>query len=97
MNREIISITRGTIERSQENKERYDRKGYHMTGETLSIRCVDFGEYDTETTYVVFKGSWTRSYSIRDCGTHYIWATGYMWNRIDKETLEITFDVREDK
>lgn len=84
------AITRGTIERSDENRNWYDRKGYHMTGETLTI---DYGNESCE--YVVFKGSWTRYGTIRDCGDHYIMAGYSRYDRIDKDTLEITEDVED--
>lgn len=81
----------GTIEKSEENKKFYDRKGYHMTGETITID-YDYGE---SVTYIVFKGSWTRSGSVRDCGDHYIIAMSSRYDRIDKKTLEIAKDVED--
>jgi hypothetical protein len=90
------TITKGTIEQNEENKNFYNRKGYNMTGETLTFTYEDNGT-ETEITYIVFKGSWTRSYSIRDCGKYYIHATGYQWNRINKDTLEVEYDIDEDK
>ena len=82
----------GTIAKTAENKKWYDRKGYHMTGKTLTLG----DENGTERTeYVVFKGSWTRYYTVRDCGDHYIFAGYSSYYRIDKETLEITNDVED--
>lgn len=91
------TVTRGTIEKTEENKNYYDRKGYHMTGETITVSYEDIDGSETATTYVIFKGTWTRSYSIRDCGNYYIHATGYQWNKIDKDTLKVTYDIAEDK
>lgn len=81
----------GTIEKTEENKRFYDRKGYHMTGKTLKL-----GTEDSYTEYVVFKGSWTRYMSVRDCGDHYIYAGYSEYYRIDKKTLEITEDVEDE-
>lgn len=80
----------GTIEKTEENKKWYDRKGYHMTGKTLIL-----GDENRQTEYVVFKGSWTRYMSVRDCGDHYIYAGYSSYSRIDKATLEITEDVED--
>ena len=81
----------GTIEKSEENKKFYDRKGYHMTGETMTC---DYN-YGESVTYIIFRGSWTRSGSVRDCGDHYIMANPSRYDRIDKKTLEITKDVED--
>lgn len=88
-------IKTGTIEKNEENKKWYDTKGYHMTGETLSITYGDYyGEgHDTTIVYVVFKGSWTRYGTVRDCGNHYIVAGYSSYTRIDKGTFEVTKDV----
>jgi hypothetical protein len=92
----ITSITKGTIARNEENTKWYDRKGYHMTGETLDIRYTDIDGKESGTVYVVFKGTWTRYGTIRDCGDHYIKANYSSYSRIDKDTLQVTEDV-EDK
>ena len=84
------AIARGKIEKSEQNKKWYDRTGYHMTGETITL-----GDDNQKTEYVVFKGSWTRSGTVRDCGDHYIHAGYSQYDRIDKETLEITKDVED--
>lgn len=81
----------GRIELSEENKKWYNRKGYTMTGETLSEDNGTEG-----ITWVVFKGSWTRAFSVRDCGDHYIIARYSRYDRIDKATLEITRDVEDE-
>ena len=84
------AIGRGTIEKTEENMNWYNRKGYHMTGETLTL-----GDERESCTYVVFKGSWTRYNTVRDCGDHYIKAQYSRYDRIDKETLEIIKDVED--
>ena len=79
----------GKIELSEENKKWYNRKGYTMTGETLTQRClVGFKE---EITYVVFKGKYTRYGTCRDCGDHYIIAWYSQFVRVDKGTLLVTY------
>lgn len=88
------AITKGQIEKNEENTKWYNRKGYSMTGETLAFRYNDMG-HDCETVYVVFKGSWTRSGTVRDCGDHYIKANYSSYTRIDKNTLEVTEDVED--
>lgn len=90
----ITKITTGTIEKNEENTKWYNRKGYHMTGETLTIEHTDNGnEYGT--TYVVFSGSWTRYGTVRDCKDHYIYAGYSSYMRIDKDTFKITHDVED--
>ena len=84
------------IEKSEENKRFYDRRGYHMTGKLLCERIIDDNGTETETKWIVFKGSWTRYMSVRDCGDHFIIARYSRWDSVDKKTLEITYDV-EDK
>lgn len=82
--------SKGTIEKTKENKDWFNRPGYEMTGETLR------GEYTNGATeFVVFKGSWTRSGTVRDCGDHYIYAGYSSYTRIDKETLQETDDVED--
>lgn len=81
----------GTIEKTEENRNWFDRRGYHMNGKTLIL-----GDENESYEHVVFKGSWTRYGTVRDCGDHYIYAGYSQFYRIDKETLEITEDV-EDK
>lgn len=75
----------GTIEKTEENLRWFERDGYKMTGETLKL-----GYDDRQTEYVVFKGNWTRSESVRDCGDHYIYAGYADYFRIDKKTLGVT-------
>lgn len=82
-----------TLTLTEELTNWYNRKGYKMTGEVLKMG----DEFGVEMTgYIVFKGAWTRTGTVRDCGDHYIYAGYSKYYRIDKETLEITADV-EDK
>lgn len=83
-------LAKGTIEKTAENKQWFERKGYHLTGETLTIGT----EYEN-TTYVVYTGRHTVYGTIRDCGDHYIRACYDRYDRIDKETLTITKDVED--
>ena len=87
----------GKIEKTDANKKWFDRKGYHMTGQTMTIRFEELsdptGDSDTFIEYVVFRGSWTRSGTVRDCGNYYIYAGHSSYTRIDKKTHEITRDV----
>ena len=32
-----MTVTRGTIEKTERNRTWFDRRGYHMTGETLKL------------------------------------------------------------
>jgi hypothetical protein len=90
----IIQI--GQIKRTKENKAFYNRRGYEMTGETITEQIVTDNGFISEVTYIVFKGSWTRVHSVRDCGDHYIIARYSRYDSIDKKTWNITQDV-EDK
>lgn len=75
--------------------------GWKCTGETLEEHCetrdddghlVDGGG----CTYVVLTGPFTAWGMCRDCGDHYVIARWSRYDRIEKDTLKITFDV-EDK
>ena len=91
------AIKKGTIETSKKNREWYERKGYKMTGETITLSFDYYGNGNSvEETYVVFSGSWTRTYSVRDCGNHYIYAGYSSYYRIEKDSLEITADVEDE-
>ena len=51
-------IETGKIEKTEENKRFYNRKGYTMTGETLTIESNPYesvGGLPTCTEYVVFR------------------------------------------
>ena len=85
------ALRKGKIILTEGNKKWYNRKGYTMTGETLTL-----GDERQSTTYVVFKGDWTRYNTVRDCGDHYIKAQYSRYDRIDKQTLEITRDVEDE-
>ena len=85
------ALRKGTIDLTTENKKWYNRKGYEMTGETLTL-----GDENENTTYIVFKGDWTRYNTVRDCGDHYIKAQYSRYDSIDKESLEITRDVEDE-
>ena len=82
----------GKIALTDEMKRWYNRNGYTVTGETL--RISDAHDYEF-VTYMVFKGTWTRHRTVRDCGDHYIYAAYSEYYRIDKATLEITKDVED--
>ena len=70
----------------------YNRKGYKMTGEVLKMGDDNGLEM---TGYIVFKGAWTRTGTVRDCGDHYIYAGYSKYYRINKDTLEIIADVED--
>ena len=82
----------GKIALTDEMKRWYNRNGYTVTGETLRISDAHDYEY---VTHMVFKGTWTRHGTVRDCGDHYIYAAYSEYYRIDKATLEITKDVED--
>lgn len=84
------ALAKGTIERTEENRNWFEHNGLKMTGETLTL-----GTENENTTYVVFKGSHTPYGTVRDCGDHYIKAQYSRYDSIDKETLEITKDVED--
>lgn len=90
------AIKTGTIETSKKNREWYERKGYKMTGETLTLAFDYTSDLKTETSYIVFSGTWTRYQTVRDCGNHYIYAGYSSYYRIDKNSLEITADVEDE-
>lgn len=92
----MMIIKKDKIELNDSNLTWYNRKGYHMTGETITITTANpCHGLEESTTYVVFKGTWTRSGTIRDCGDHYIYAGYSSYTRIEKDTLEITEDVED--
>lgn len=63
-------------------------KGLRPTGETI-VKKWDGGSISK----VVFKGSWTPSGAIRDCGDHYIEAGYSAYRRISKDLTKIVDDV----
>jgi hypothetical protein len=85
------ALAKGTIELTEENKKYFNVNGMKMTGETLTLGNSN----GSSCTYVVFKGSRTPYGYVRDCGDHYIKAQYSRYDRIDKETLEITKDVED--
>lgn len=85
------ALAKGKIELTEENKRLFHRDGFTLTGETLTL-----GSARENTTYVVFKGRFTPYPAVRDCGDHYIKAQYSQYDRIDKETLEITEDVEDE-
>ena len=76
-------FTLGTIEKSESNIKWYNRKGYHMTGETITETIKDIDGSNSETTYIIFSGSWTRSGTVRDCGDHFIRTIKLIWLFLD--------------
>ena len=84
----------GKIELTEENKKWYNRDGFEMTGELLIHNMIVDG-LERETHYVVFKGRYTPYGMVRDCGDHYIRAKYASWDRIDKGTLKVTYDVKD--
>lgn len=61
------------------------------TGDVLKETYSD----GTSQSRVIFKGTWTAFGMCRDCGDHYIIARYSQYDRVDKETLKITFDVED--
>ena len=88
-------FTLGTIEKSESNIKWYNRKGYHMTGETITETIKDIDGSNSETTYLIFSGSWTRSGTVRDCGDHFIIARYSRYDRINKNDLSLIRDVED--
>lgn len=72
-----------------------DWKDFEYTGEIIEIEYQDQAKRTITNSYRVVKGKFTPYYSIRDCGDHYIKANYSTYDRIDKETLEITRDVED--
>lgn len=68
---------------------------HKCTGETLSEVVTETNGLERGTTYVVMKGNFTAYGMCRDCGDHYIIARWSRYDKVDKETLEITFDVED--
>ncbi len=64
---------------------------HSMTGDTLTERFPDGSGH----TLVIFTGPYTAYGMCRDCGDHYIIARYSRYDRIDKDTLEITKDVED--
>lgn len=72
-----------------------DWKGFEYTGEIIEIEYPDSMTGTITNGYRVVKGKFTPYGGIRDCGDHYIKANYSTYDRIDKETLEITKDVED--
>ena len=71
-------------------------KGWKVTGETLIEEFTDRTGRTYGTTYVVMTGKFTRYGMCRDCGDHYIIARYSRWDRIDKVTFKMSFDVDDE-
>lgn len=70
--------------------------GFKCTGETLIEEYEDLDGFDGGgCEYVVMSGRWTNYGMCRDCGDHYIIARWSRYDRIDKETFDVTFDVAD--
>ena len=72
-------------------------QGWKCTSELLNEEYID-EKHNCLTygcTYVVMTGSFTRYGMCRDCGDHYIIARYDRYDRIEKDTLNITFDVED--
>lgn len=78
---------------SKEDAEYYTRmnKGFKATQDCLRVERED----GSAETYVIMKGRYTAYGMVRDCGDHYIRAKYSSYERIDKETLEVTQDVED--
>lgn len=93
--------TIGTLENG--DREFFERlnPGYKCTGETLIEEYKVFEDGETlvdghSCTYVVMKGRFTQFEMCRDCGDHYIIARWSRYDRVDKQTRTITFDVEDE-
>ena len=91
----MYKFERGTL--PQEEREWFEQmnKGFKCTGETLAETFTDSFGLETGTTYAVMKGRFTAYGMCRDCGNHYIIARWARYDRIEKDTLEITYDVED--
>lgn len=90
----MYKFERGILTEDKGFYEKYN-PGYTVTGETLSETFIDKFGLETGCVYVVMKGPFTRYCMCRDCGDHYIIARWCRYDRIDKNTLEITYDVED--
>ena len=70
-------------------------KGFKCTGKTLEERYTDAFGFEQSTTYVVMTGKFTPYGMCRDCGDHYTIARWSRYDRIDKDTFEITYDTKD--
>lgn len=90
----------GAIEEG--DKEYFERvnPGYKVTGETLEEHYEGFDENGRLVdgggcTYAVMKGRFTKYGMCRDCGDHYIIARWSRYDRVDKNSLTVKFDVKD--
>ena len=67
--------------------------GYKCTGETLEERFVDLFGMEHGAVYAVMRGKATLYGMCRDCGDHYIIARWSRYDKVDKATLNIEYDV----
>lgn len=87
------TYTKGTLPNEERAYFEKMNPKHRCTGETLTEIMTDIYGLETSTTYVVMEGSFTAYGMCRDCGNHYIIARYSRYDRIDKNTLEIEFDV----
>lgn len=86
--------TKGILPDNEKGYFERVNKGFTCTGETLKETVDDQG-LERSTTYVVMKGRFTAYGMCRDCGDHYIIARWSRYDRIDKETYKVTYDVND--
>lgn len=72
-----------------------DWKGFEYTGEIMEIEYKDGLSGVVTHSFRVVKGKFTPSGGVRDCGDHYIKANYSSYDRIDKDTLKVTRDVKD--
>lgn len=94
-------ITIGTL--NEADREYFERvnPGFTCTGETLAETYTEKnGMPGGGCTFVVFRHTghgrkFTPYGMCRDCGSHYIIARWSRYDRIEKNTLKITYDTED--
>ena len=83
------------IENMREEDRTYFQQFYpkHRVMDQLLQEWSNASTMDID--HIIVKGTWTPSGCARDCGDHYIIARHDRYDRIDKETMEVTQDVED--
>lgn len=86
MNR--FEIKKNALTAEQMESYRKMNEGHDPTGDVL-VENLKEGQI----VKPIFKGKFT--HSVRDCGDHYIIARYSQFDRLEKDTLELTEDVED--
>lgn len=88
-------MKRITITKLQDGDKEYFQQFYSAHRVTEDLLQEWSGASEMDVDHIIVKGRWTPYGCARDCGDHYIVARYDRYDRIEKDTLEVTEDVED--